>query len=76
MTKDYTKLIDLKKRNIYLEESQSYQSIYVTMSEDLNNFLHQRTLKNKKITKPLVWISLTVGCNIKRITGFRDPIKL
>ncbi|TMW53693.1 hypothetical protein DOY81_001238 [Sarcophaga bullata] len=46
------------------------------MSEELNKILLKRTLKNKKIIKPLVWISLTVGCNLTRITGFRDPIKL
>ncbi|XP_065361938.1 odorant receptor 63a-like [Calliphora vicina] len=46
------------------------------MSEDLNKMLYKKSLENKKILKPLVWISLSVGCNIKYAAQFKDPVKL
>ncbi|XP_037815553.1 odorant receptor 63a-like [Lucilia sericata] len=46
------------------------------MSEDLNKILLKKSLKNKEIIKPLVWISMSIGCNIKYATSFKDPVKL
>ncbi|KAM7355360.1 odorant receptor 63a-like isoform 2-T2 [Cochliomyia hominivorax] len=46
------------------------------MSEDLNKILYKKSLQNKKIIKPLVWISLSIGCNVKYESQFMDPVKL
>lgn len=46
------------------------------MSEDLNKILYKKSLQNKEIVKPLVWISLSIGCNIKHESKFKDPVKL
>ena len=71
----FQKFFDIKAKD-FTGKLTVFSRNFATMSEELNKILLKRTLKNKKIIKPLVLISLTVGCNLRRITGFRDPIKL
>lgn len=71
-----SKIFQYKNERIFRINNSFSNKEFMKMSEELNKILLRRTLKNEKIIKPLVWISLSVGCNLTRITRFRDPIKL